>query len=240
MFENLSFFKKEKKNSDVFDVINKRVNRYGKDLLLTLPKLGSIVIRLSKIKREGGNTEVIERDLIDVVKKIVPVLVDSAHYSYEVYKEVEYKYGYERLLEYVKRSGKDPVEFAYNYTDNKEMMMKLLALFAVLNSEGISANDLNDPSIPNRIINGESEMDIISEKLECLSDKAQEELEEIIDKDIKYEQLSSEIHSLTDKYHFEYMTNYVYPYVLEDNFDSKSEEKVMKLASKLGNKRKRY
>ena len=238
MFENLNLFIKDKKDKDVYDVINSRANKNSKELLLGIPKLASVVVRITKLKSEGKDTSVVERDLLDVVKKFLPAFIDSAHYSYEIYKEIEYNYGNEKLLEYVQRNGKDPIEFAYNYNRTREMMLKMLSLFAVLKNEGMTLNDFNDPSIALRIMNGESEMKIIEDRFSNLSLKVQDEIEEILDKETKYDELDPEIHSIVDKYHFEYMTNNVYPYVMDNNSNSKNEERVLKLASKLGNKRR--
>jgi len=238
MFENLNIFKKEKKIQDVYGVINERTNKYNKDILFTIPKLASLFIRVSKLKREGKKDESVEREMFGIVKKFLPAIIDVTHYSFELFKQVEYNYGNEKLLEYVKNSGKDPLEFAYNYNKNKEGTMKLLALLAVLKKEGLTMEELSNPEIALKVMNGESQLDILARKCENFSAESINAIDEILDKETKYSELNPNTKELAEKYHFEYMSKNIYPYV-KDTYNSVShdEERVLKLASKFGNKR---
>ena len=232
----LSTLSKKDSDKDVYDVISDRANKSFKEFLLVLPKLATLVFRANKLKSEGKDLGPIEHDLILIIKKIVPVAIDASHHSYEVYKEIDYNYGNDRLLEYVKENGKNPLEFAYNYNSNKNVIMKFLAILSILDEEGVNLDYFNDPSIALRVLQGESEMDIVSEKFDNLSPESVKEIDNLLDKETSYLDLTPEQINRLDRYHYKYMNNNVYPNMTENNNISKPEDRVLKLASKLGNK----
>lgn len=100
-----------------------------------MPKLASFVFRANKLKSKEKDLGPIEHDLMLIIKRIIPVAIDASHYSYEVYKEIDYNYGNDKLLEYVEKNGKDPLEFAYSYNNNKNTIIKFLVILSILHGE---------------------------------------------------------------------------------------------------------
>ena len=234
MLEDLEFFKKEKKEKDVYDIINGRIKKYNKDIYLALPKFISIIVRVNKLKKNGKSIESIEADLFNVIQCMLPAFIDSAHYSYEIYNDIDNNYGYEKLLEYVQSNGKNPLEFAYNYNKTKNTMLKLLTLFAIVKKEGITVNDFNSADVAAKIMSGEKLEEIIADKFMDMSYESEEVIEKLVDKEVAYSDLSPEVHNMVKEYHMNYMNENVYPYLNESNNRVNGEERVLKLASKLG------
>lgn len=234
MLEDLEFFKKEKKEKDVYDIINGWIKKYNKDIYLALPKFISIIARVNKLKKNGKSIESIEADLFNVIQCMLPAFIDSAHYSYEIYNDIDNNYGYEKLLEYVQSNGKNPLEFAYNYNKTKNTMLKLLTLFAIVKKEGITVNDFNSADVAAKIMSGEKLEEIIADKFMDMSYESEEVIEKLVDKEVAYSDLSPEVHNMVKEYHMNYMNENVYPYLNESNSRVNSEERVLKLASKLG------
>ncbi|MBR4178649.1 MAG: hypothetical protein IKR57_04820 [Bacilli bacterium] len=234
MLEDLEFFKKEKKEKDVYDIINGRIKKYNKDIYLALPKFISIIVRVNKLKKNGKSIESIEADLFNVIQCMLPAFIDSAHYSYEIYNDIDNNYGYEKLLEYVQSNGKNPLEFAYNYNKTKNTMLKLLTLFAIVKKEGITVNDFNSADVAAKIMSGEKLEEIIADKFMDMSYESEEVIEKLVDKEVAYSDLSPEVHNMVKEYHMNYMNENVYPYLNESNSRVNGEERVLKLASKLG------
>ena len=79
-------------------------------------------------------------------------------------------------------------------------------------------------------------MDIVSEKFDNLSPESVKEIDKLLDKETSYLDLTPEQINRLDRYHYKYMNNNVYPNMTENNNISKPEDRVLKLASKLGNK----
>ena len=234
MLEDLEFFKKEKKEKDVYDIINGRIKKYNKDIYLALPKFISIIVRVNKLKKNGKSIESIEADLFNVIQCMLHAFIDSAHYSYEIYNDIDNNYGYEKLLEYVQSNGKNPLEFAYNYNKTKNTMLKLLTLFAIVKKEGITVNDFNSADVAAKIMSGEKLEEIIADKFMDMSYESEEVIEKLVDKEVAYSDLSPEVHNMVKEYHMNYMNENVYPYLNESNSRVNGEERVLKLASKLG------
>lgn len=140
------------------------------------------------------------------------------------------------MLEYVEKNGKDPLEFAYSYNNNKNTIIKFLVILSILHGEWLSIENLNDPSIALRVIQGESEMDIMKSMFNSLRPEAVEEIEELLDKETSYLDLTPEQVNRLDRYHYEYMDKNIYPHLTDNNSVNKQEDRGLKLASKLGSK----
>ena len=186
------------------------------------------------MKKNGKSIESIEADLFNVIQCMLPAFIDSAHYSYEIYNDIDNNYGYEKLLEYVQSNGKNPLEFAYNYNKTKNTMLKLLTLFAIVKKEGITVNDFNSADVAAKIMSGEKLEEIIADKFMDMSYESEEVIEKLVDKEVAYSDLSPEVHDMVKEYHMNYMNENVYPYLNESNSRVNGEERVLKLASKLG------
>ena len=232
MFEGLI----KKEENDVFGVYNKKIKKYEIPAIKSLPKLLALVVRYNKLKKEDSkNVDKVADELYDVLKTWIPIIVDVINYNYEVIKQVENNIGKEKLLEYVISKGKDPIAFARAYNNNKNTTIKMLILFSVLKQEGLTINDfINNPDIAMNIMNGESELDLIASKFDGLSIESREVIEDAIDKQQPYTEFSQKYLVLADQYHTDYMTEHIYPNVKETNSPVISEERVLKLAAKLG------
>lgn len=222
------------KENDAFSIIEERTKKYSKNFWGLIPKMISICFRASRLKKAGKDLEPIGEDLYRAARIMIPLTIEASHYMYELDSQIEAKIGKERLLEYVRKNGADEIEYAKTYNKKKNTMSKALALFAILKNEGITADKFKDTEIALGLMSGKKISDVIADKFEDLSYEAEEQIEDILDKEIDYSELEPEIHKLVEDYHKEYMEKNVYPYLPENNTVVNDEEKLLTLGFKAG------
>ncbi len=216
---------------DRYDVINDKSKKNNLMALATLPKLMNLLVRVKRMDEHDEDVEIINVQLISVIKGFLPIVSDALHYTYEVYNELERYYTMEELLKYAESKGVNQVEFAYNYYNNRVLVEKLLSMLGILKEQGIDFS--NESNLALRILEGNKISKAVEEMFDLMSDEAVDAIDSLLHDDrIELDEYQQ---AALDRYHSEYMEQYVYPFVTKEipNSYVKS-EKMLNRALKLG------
>ena len=165
---------------------------------------------------------------------ILPALMVSLHTNYENMKDLV-SMDESTLYNYLKSIHIDLDKFSINYREQLNMNIKALLIFALMNRDGVSIPNFNNPKVAKEMIKGKTAGDIVKEFFCALSSECLDLMEEVLNKEYEIK-LTAEQQQLLDEYHNDFMTKFVYPHVSNSDLSKQQEQQALKIARCLARK----